>query len=274
MAQQSVDLKSKVDESIKGDETNEPQQEKDSNQDQDNKQENKETEKNENKNGGGQLESLFKNNGTNLFTNLAMTVNSSGGLFGSTKPSSGLFANLNQQEPINNGIDLTKPGPSLFGIDYKIPKSDESDGGEDAGGEDEQKPEDEEPKQIEMKYDYSTQTEQLLIVEIEKFRKNANDVLEKGTIALEKSKEKDTFYFIYRNQIQQILYTGQLFKGISDVKPLGSKQENIIIRAISRKQKTESQEDKDSIQIDTLKVMFKDKEKVDLFKDKMQNMFN
>ncbi|CAD8167463.1 unnamed protein product [Paramecium octaurelia] len=273
MAQQSVDLKSKVDESVKGDEVNEPQQEKESNQNQDNKQENKETESNEKKNGGGQFQSLFKNHENNLFANLGASINSSGGLFGSTKPSTGLFAVLNQQEPNNNGIDLTKPGPSLFGIDYKIPKSDESDGGEDAGAEDEQKPDDEEPKQIEMKYDYSALTEQLLVAEIEKFRKNANDVIEKGTVALEKAKEKETFYFIYRNQIQQILYTGQLFKGISEVKPLGSKQENIIIRAISTKQ-VQSQNEKDSIQVDTLKVMFKDKEKVDLFKEKMQNMFN
>lgn len=33
----------------------------------------------------------------------------------------------------NSNIDLTKPGPSLFGINYTVPKSDESDGGEDDG---------------------------------------------------------------------------------------------------------------------------------------------
>ena len=30
-------------------------------------------------------------------------------------------------------IDLTKPGPSLFEIDFKVPKSDDSDAPEDAG---------------------------------------------------------------------------------------------------------------------------------------------
>jgi hypothetical protein len=33
----------------------------------------------------------------------------------------------------NSNVDLTKPGPSLFGINYSAPKSDESDGGEDDG---------------------------------------------------------------------------------------------------------------------------------------------
>ncbi|CAD8083571.1 unnamed protein product [Paramecium sonneborni] len=273
MAEHSVDLKSKLDDSIKGVEDIEPQQEKDSNQIQDKKQEKQETQTSEKKD-GGQLESLFKNNGTNLFNTLGMTLNQNGSLFGSSQPNTGLFANINKQEPNNNGIDLTKPGPSLFGIDFKVHKSDDSDGAEDVGGEEEQKPDDEEPKQIEMKYDYSTQTDQLFVSDIEKFRRNTNDVLEKGTVALEKSKESDSFYFIYRNQIQQILYTGQLFKGISEIKPLGSKQENVLLRAISRKQQQMTQsQNKDPVQIDSLKVMFKEKEKADLFKEKIQNVF-
>ncbi|CAD8073120.1 unnamed protein product [Paramecium sonneborni] len=272
MAQQSIDMKSKLDKTIKRDEIMEPQQEKNSKQIQDKIQENNETETKKKKD-GGQLESLFQNNGTNLFNILGVTLYSNRSLFGTLQINRGMFGNINNKEPNNNGIDLTKPCSSLFGIDFKVYKSDDSDGAEDIGQEDEQKQEDEEPKQIEMKYDYSTQTDQLLILEIEKFRINTNDVLEKGTVALEKSKDSSVFYFIYRNQIQQILYTGQLLKGISQIKPLGSKQENILLRAMSRIQKTQSQEQY-PVQIDTLKIMLKDKENAELFKEKISNLFN
>lgn len=33
---------------------------------------------------------------------------------------------------------------------------------------------------------------------MEKFRKNMNDVLEKGSVALEKAKERDAYFLIYR----------------------------------------------------------------------------
>ena len=49
-----------------------------------------------------------------------------------------------------------------------------------------------------MKYEYDANTEQIAKFNIEKFRKNANDVLEKGTVAIEKVKDKEAYFFIYR----------------------------------------------------------------------------
>ncbi|CAD8074080.1 unnamed protein product [Paramecium sonneborni] len=271
MAQQSAEFSKKVDESHKG-------QDEDKDKPQETNQQNEE--KNEAQKSENKAPSLFGSmiNGQNLFNNNSTTSIFQGGLFGSSQPTTGLFSS---GPSILNAVnvDLTKPGPSLFGISYKAQKSDDSDPGDDDGQE-EQKPEDDEPKQIVMKYDYTSNTEQLVKVNVEKFRKNTNDILEKGSVAIEKSKTGDAYYIVYRNAIQQSLYTGQLVKGFSSIKPLGQKAENLIIKALSRKEKQDSKseekgenDEKNSLSIDTLKVMFTTKEGSEEFKTEFAKIF-
>lgn len=65
------------------------------------------------------------------------------------------------------------------------------------------------------------------------------------------------------------MYTGQLIKGISEVKPLGTKPENLILKAVSRN----SEDAKKEFSIDTLKVMFSAKEGADQFKEEFAKIF-
>ncbi|CAD8071253.1 unnamed protein product [Paramecium primaurelia] len=271
MAQQSAEFATKVDESHKGqdDEKNKPQEVNQQNE------EKNEAQKTENK-----VPSLFGSmiNGQNLFNNNQTNQIFQGSLFGSTQPNTGIFSS--GPSILNNvNVDLTKPGPSLFGISYTAPKSDDSEPGED-DGQDDQKQEDDEPKQIVMKYDYTSNTDQLVKVNVEKFRKNTNDILEKGSVAIEKTKNGNSYYLVYRNAIQQSLYTGQFIKGFSEIKPLGQKAENLIIKAISRKDKLDSKQkeqgendEKNSISVDTLKVMFTTKEGSEEFKTEFAKIF-
>ncbi|CAD8168571.1 unnamed protein product [Paramecium octaurelia] len=264
MAQQSAEFAPKVDESHKGqdDDKNQPQEVKQQNE------EKNEAPKTENK-----TPSLFGSliNGQNLFTNNQTSSIFQGSLFGSTQPTTGIFST---GAPVlsNANVDLTKPGPSLFGISYTAPKSDDSEPGED-DGQDDQKPEDDEPKQIVMKYDYTPNTDQLVKVNVEKFRKNTNDILEKGSVAIEKTKNGNVYYLVYRNAIQQSFYTGQFIKGFSEIKPLGQKAENLIIKAVSRKEKYGENDEKKSISVDTLKVMFTTKEGSEEFKTEFAKIF-
>ncbi|CAD8079107.1 unnamed protein product [Paramecium sonneborni] len=268
MAQQSAELAKKVDESHKGqdEEKDKPQEVNQQNEGQN------EAQKTENK-----TTSLFGSmvNGQNLFNNNSTTSIFQGGLFGQSQPTTGLFSS-GPSILSNVNVDLTKPGPSLFGISYKAQKSDESEEG-DGDGQEEQKPEDDEPKQIVMKYDYTSNTEQLIKVNVEKFRKNTNDILEKGSVAIEKTKTGDSYYIVYRNAIQQSLYTGQFVKGFSSIKPLGQKAENLIIKAMSRKEKSDSKSEENdenkSISVDTLKIMFTTKEGSEEFKTEFAKIF-
>ncbi|CAD8160577.1 unnamed protein product [Paramecium pentaurelia] len=271
MAQQSAEFATKVDESHKG-------QEDDKNTPSENKQQNEE--KNEAQKTENKVPSLFGSmiNGQNLFNNNQTSSIFQGSLFGSSQPTTGIFSS-GPSVLSNVNVDLTKPGPSLFGISYKAPKSDDSDPGED-DGQDEQKPEDDEPQQIVMKYNYTSNTEQLVKVNVEKFRKNTNDILEKGSVAIEKTKTGESYYLVYRNAIQQSLYTGQFVKGFSEIKPLGQKAENLIIKAISRKEKQDSKQgeqgekdEKNSISVDILKVMFTTKEGAEEFKTEFAKIF-
>jgi hypothetical protein len=66
------------------------------------------------------------------------------------------------------------------------------------------------------------------------------------------------------------LYTGQLIKGISEVKPLGTKHENLIFKAVSRNSEPDA---KKEFSIDTLKVMFSAKEGADQFKEEFAKIF-
>lgn len=40
---------------------------------------------------------------------------------------------------------------------------------------------------------------------VEKFRKNTNDIQEKGTVAIEKAKTAESFYFLYRYELQKYI---------------------------------------------------------------------
>lgn len=72
-----------------------------------------------------------------------------------------------------------------------------------------------------MKYEYHKQTTPIVKFPLVKFRKNTNDVLEKGSIALEKFNESDKYLILYRNSIQNVLYQGYVIKGVTKVSKLG-----------------------------------------------------
>ncbi|CAD8175175.1 unnamed protein product [Paramecium pentaurelia] len=266
MAQLGEEFKGKVDESHKG--------EKDSKEQSGSQQEDKNIQQNEEKpRNQTQPLTLFSglNSGQNLFNNSGISLKP-GQLFtgnilnSSAQPSSEIFSSLFNNNS-NLEIKSVKPQPEI-----SQQASKESDGSDDDGQDEDN--EDQQYLQIEQKYDYTPNTEQITKQDIEKFRKNTNEILEKGIVTIEKANNGECYFFVYRNEKQEVHYAGQLVKGLSVTKPLGQKQENLLLKAISKKQKEDQNEQQEVAEnkqftIDTLKLMFTNKEGAEAFKTEL-----
>ncbi|CAD8084907.1 unnamed protein product [Paramecium sonneborni] len=270
MAQQGEELKGKIDESQKG--QNEQKEQSVQQQEEKNAEDSQEKPKNQ-----SQSQSLFSglNSGQNLFNNSGINLKP-GQLFtgnilsSSTQPTSELFSQLFK----NTNVEINC-GKTQSEINQQISKPAENNNQDD----DEEDDDEEDQKYLysDFKYEQNADLEQIIKQDLEKFRRNANQILEKGTVSIEKAKNEESYFFIYRNQTQQIIYAGQLIKGLSKTRPLGQKQENLLLKAVSKKEQENQQElqqvdDKKQLVIDILKLMFTTKEGAEEFKKQLEKV--
>ncbi|CAD8179936.1 unnamed protein product [Paramecium octaurelia] len=267
MAQLGEEFKGKVDESQKGEK--EQQGQVGSQKEEKNAEQNEEKNTNQSQpltlfGGLNSQQNLFNNSGINLKPGQLFTGNI---LSSSTQPSSEIFSSLFNN---NSNIEIkpVQPQPQIIQQAHK-----QSDGSDD----DDEDDLDEKYLQTEQKQEYApnTNTELITKQDIEKFRKNANGILEKGTAAIEKANNGEYYFFVYRNEKQEIVYAGQLIKGLSVTKPLGQKQENLLLKVLGKKEQENQKEQEETTEnkqftIDTLKLMFTQEEGANAFKSELQ----
>ncbi|CAK81052.1 unnamed protein product (macronuclear) [Paramecium tetraurelia] len=272
MAQLGEEFKGKVDESQKGEK--EQQEQLGSQKEEKNVEQNEEKNKNQSQpqtlfgglsSGQNFGQNLFNNSGINLKPGQLFTGNI---LSSSTQPSSELFSSLFNNNS-NVEIKPVQPQPQII---QQAPK--ESDGSDD----DDEDDLDEKYLQTEQKQEYAPNTELITKQDIEKFRKNANGILEQGTAAIEKANNGECYFFVYRNEKQEVVYAGQLIKGLSVTKPLGQKQENLLLKVLGKKESENQKEQEETTEnkqftIDTLKLMFKQEEGANAFKSELSKSF-
>eukprot|EP00825_Cyclidium_porcatum_P044620 TRINITY_DN6599_c0_g1_i1.p1 TRINITY_DN6599_c0_g1~~TRINITY_DN6599_c0_g1_i1.p1 ORF type:complete len:323 (+),score=108.32 TRINITY_DN6599_c0_g1_i1:197-1165(+) len=194
--------------------------------------------------------------GTGIFSNLLVdSINPS-------KQMAGTFSFLNNSSTPNTQTTGSLGTQLALNLIQKQqqPKNNqdsEEEGDDDQCDDDEHKSDEIDPsktEKVEIKNPYQTLIEKPIL----KFRKNDGELLEKGSLSMEKSKDKDNIVtIIYRNQIKQVIYQGFILPKLSKIRNINQKKENINLITFYQQQK----KDTNNTQItdwkaDNLKIMF------------------
>lgn len=71
-------------------------------------------------------------------------------------------------------------------------------------------------------YQYEEKQDRMIQVAVSKFKVGDQDTLEQGMMSIEKEKDADTLYVIYRNTLKRILFQGILIKKLISVRKVGN----------------------------------------------------
>jgi len=175
-----------------------------------------------------------------------------------------LFAKVSEAPTTFKSLLSNENAPKSFFQSYTKDEDDEGDDGEDGGEGGERSPSPEpDPSQTDN-FKYDDHFEKIIAKEIDKFKVNQNPLLGKGTISLNKAKDSDNYFIIFRNPAKLIQYQGQLIKKLSKVNNMSNKADTLIIWSFSAQKPAKDAEtgdkkeevQKSKIVKDDLKLMF------------------
>jgi hypothetical protein len=149
----------------------------------------------------------------------------------------------------------------------------EEDGGsgDDDGSAGQRSPSPEPDKNQTTNFQYDDPFEKIISKDIEKFKAGENPLLGKGSASLNKSKDSDAYFLIFRNPAKLIQYQGQLVKSITTVAFMKNKLDTLNIMCVSQvasKEKTE----KPKYSKDLVKLMFTTNEGASDFKKEVEKV--